>query len=383
MLRRFLQLQSMNLIRTLLPVASSPPIAPNSSAARFLNPVTRRQIRPVRAIIAMGLFSLCNFQPAKAQIIHMSYSPQDQWTQCVANLLGKSLVLSIADYRSPCPRNLDELNAQLSDKGLVVRGEKWDLILGKRYAVPIETPPEFWRDVDVDVHFRPWRWKIEGSRQPTEAELRELGENALRVIRPGVWIVPPIAPKRESGTEQPTDHIAKFELEFLFDIHRLSSTGPESIVGVLGQAGGGDWSSSILIYGEYLNGKPVFIWDSPRSAGLARLEYYAVRNTQTEDIVIKGAPNCGNRSCAGSLVVFTKDGRELTRQVDDNCADGRTCPIQGGEFKFVRQSNPWSGVPDKIEVHWVESGNQPDDMYLLGSSDLFEKQPHRVPTKKK
>lgn len=374
----------MNLIRILLRAALRPQIAANSSIAPLVNVVRGRRPRLLLGMFGIALSSLFNLQPADAQIIHISYSPLDQWTQCVSNVLGKPLVLNIVDYRLPCPRNLDELNAELSGKGLVVQGEKWDLILGtvKPVPLPFETPPEFWRGVEVDVHFRPWLWKIEGSRQPTETELVELGESALHVIRPGVWIVPPIAPKRETGAEQPTDRTARIQLEFLFDVHRLSATGPESVVGVLRQASGGDWWSSTLIYGEYRNGKPVFIWDSPRIVGLARLEYYSVRNTQIEDIVIKGVPYCGNRSCAGSLVVFTNDGRELTRQVADNCVDGRACPIQGGEFKFVRQSNPWSGVPDKIEVHWVESGNQPDDIYLLGSSDLFEKQPHRVPTKK-
>lgn len=131
--------------------------------------------------------------------------------------------------------------------------------------------------------------------------------------------------------------------------------------------------SERLIYGEYRNGKPVFLWDSPLIGGFdASLEYYSVLNARVEDIVIEGELYCGNRSCAHSLVVFTKDGRELTRQVADNCTDGRTCPISGGEFKFVRQSNPWSGVPDRIEVRWGEIG-QPNDVYVL-DGDTFVKQ---------
>ncbi|HEV2196738.1 MAG TPA: hypothetical protein VGR55_14235 [Candidatus Acidoferrum sp.] len=370
----------MNLIRTLLRAALKPQIA-NSCIAPFLNAATGRRARLLLTMVGIVFSSLCNLQPADAQIIHISYSPLDQWVQCASNVLGKPLVLNIVDYRFPCPRNLDELNAQLSGKGLVVQGEKWDLILGKGYTTPFETPPEFWRDAEVGVHFGAWPRKIEGSRQPTEAELRELSESALRAIRPGVWIVPPIAPKREQGTEQPTDHIAKFGLEFFFDIHQLFPNGPESVIGILRSTEA--VLSERLIYGEYRNGKPVFLWDSPLLAGFgAGLEYYSVRNDQVEDIVIKGVPYCGNRSCASSLVVFRKDGWELTRQMADDCRDGSTCPIKGGDFKFVRQSNPLSGVPDRIEVHWTESGQQPDDVYLLGSSNLFEKQPHRAPTKK-
>lgn len=371
----------MNLIRILLRAALKPQIA-NSSTTPFLNAATWRGARLLLTMIWIVCSPLGNLQPADAQIIHISYSPLDQWTQCVSNVLGKPLVLNIVDYGFPCPRNLDELSAQLSGKGLVVQGAKWDLILGKGYTTPFETPPEFWRDVEVDVHFRPRPWKIEGSRQPTEAELRELGENALRVIRPGVRVVAPIATKREPGAEQPGDHTAKFELEFLFDIHQLFPNGPESIIGILRPSEA--VLSEKLIYGEYRNGKPVFLWDSAPISGFddTGLQYYSVRNDRVEDIVVKAVPYCGNRSCAQSLVLFRKDGWELTRQMTALCREDGTCPIEGGDFKFVRQGNPTSGVPDRIEVHWHESGQQPDDIYLLGSSNLFEKQPHRAPTKK-
>src|SRR5258706_7310050 len=143
----------MNLIRTLLPGALSPRIAANSIATPCMNTVTRCRVRPVLAIIGMGLSSLCNSAPAQAQIIHISYSPVDQWAQCVTNLLGKPVVLHLPDYRFACPQNVDDLNAQLKDKAILVQGKKWDLLLSTRNLMDIETPPEFWRDVDVDVRF--------------------------------------------------------------------------------------------------------------------------------------------------------------------------------------------------------------------------------------
>ncbi len=306
-------------------------------------------------------------------IIHVSFSPIDQWAQCVSRITGKSLILSLGAYRSlECPRSRAELNTGLRDKAVLVSGDRWDLLIGKGYLYPGKTRPEFWRNVTVKIDFRPWGRGISGSRQPTPVELKELGEKALEVIRPSLPVVEPIAPKREPGTEQPGDTTASFSLELLFDTHRLSPNGPESIIGLFRQSGGGAVDGRV-IYGEYRDGKPVFLWDSPIIRGVAALAYRDVEGYGAQDIVLEAEPWCGNRSCAEALMVFTNHGEELTRQrvgdPDHSCVEGRACPIMGGDFHFIHEG---AQLPERIEVEWYD---QPKDVYALGSNNLFEKQP--------
>jgi hypothetical protein len=288
-------------------------------------------------------------------IIHISFSPEDQWAQCVSHLRGKPLALSFGGYGFlECPGSLAELNAELKDKGVLVSGDRWDLLISnnKFYRSSDKTPPEFWHNVTVSFTFSPWHASITGSRRPTEAELKELGAKALQVVRPSLPVVEPIAPKREPGAEQPGDTTASFNLELLFDIHRLSPNGPESIIGVFRQSGGGAVAGRV-IYGEYRDGKPIFLWDSPLILGIAALAYRNVKGYGSQDVVLEAEPWCGNRSCAEALIAFTNRGEELTRQrigpPGDSCVEGYACPIMGGDFHFIHEG---AQLPEKIEVEW-------------------------------
>jgi hypothetical protein len=295
--------------------------------------------------------------------------------QCVSRITGKPVALAFGGYGFlECPSSRAELNAELKDKAVLVSGDQWDLLIGsaKFYRSPDKTSPEFWRNVAVKIDFRPWGRAISGSRQPTGAELQDLGQKALQFIRSSLPVVEPIAPKRDPGAKQPGDTTASFNLELLFDIHRLSPNGPESIIGIFRESGGGAVHGR-LIYGEYRDSKPVFLWDSPLIVGIAALAYRDVKGYRTQDIVLEAEPWCGNRSCAEALIVFTNRGEELTRQwVADpghSCVEGRTCPIMGGDFHFIHEG---AQLPERIEVEWHD---QPKDLYALGSNNVFEKQP--------
>jgi hypothetical protein len=319
---------------------------------------------------------------AQAQIIHESYSPIDQWAQCISRVTGKPLLLTGWRVGHPveCPGTPRDLESRLGDNRVLISGEKWDILFGKNYSGPGETPPEFWRSVAVTFAFRPWPANISGSRQPSEAELKELGAKALQVVRPSLPVAEPIAPKREPGTEQPGDTTASFNLELLFDIHRLSPNGPESIIGIFRQSGGGAVRGRV-IYGEYRDGKPVFLWDSPLIVGIAALAYRDVKGYRAQDIVLEAEPWCGNRSCAEAVIVFTNSGEEVTRQwvgrPGDSCVEGYACPIMGGDFHFIHEG---AQLPERIEVEWHES-NQPKDVYVLSSGGVFEK--HLTPSSRK
>jgi hypothetical protein len=330
--------------------------------------------RFVTVSLLLAAYLTAGSTSAEAQIIHQSYDAQDQWVQCIRNLTGKPMVVNfrLAVFLG-CPNSLAELNVELKDRGVLVPGEKWDLLLGKHYMAPGETPPEFWRNVVVNVKVGPWILELKDSRRPTEAELKELGEKALHVIRPSLPGYEPYAPKREPGSEKPGDTTATFDLELLFDIHRLSANGPESIIGIFRS----QFMTGRMVYGEYRDGKPVFLWDSPvfpmENLGL---KYRDVKGYAATDMVFEAISGCGNRSCGKALIVFSSHGDELTRQFvgEDGyvCVEGSACPIEGGTFNFIHEG---AQVPERIEVEWEEDG-QPKDVYMLESGNTFKKQAH-------
>jgi hypothetical protein len=372
----------MNLIRILLQAASKLQIASPSNTVDRPRSILKSVLRNS---LSLSLCFLSGSVRAQGQIIHESYSPEDQWEECIRHVTGKPLLLTAWRVGQPfeCPSSLGDLKLKLGDNRVLISGEKWDLLFGKNYLVPGETPPEFWRSVFVKIGFRSWEQEIPGSRHPTDAELQVLGEKALKVIRSSIRVVAPIAPKREPGTEQSGDTTATLNLELLFDIHRLSQNGPESIIGIFRQSGGGAVDGRV-IYGEYRNGNPAFLWDSPMIVGISALAYRDVKGYGAQDIALKAEPSCGNRSCEEALIVFTNRGEELTRQwlgrPVDSCVEGYACPIMGGEFHFIHQGTQ---VPERIEVEWTEN-HQPNDIYLLDSSNTFRKQPRpasQVPRK--
>jgi hypothetical protein len=76
-----------------------------------------------------------------------------------------------------------------------------------------------------------------------------------------------------------------------FGIHQLTSGGPESIVGILRQA---DLvPDGRMIYGEYRDGKPVFLWDSPLfPTRLLSLAYKDVDGDGTQEILLRAEGAC-------------------------------------------------------------------------------------------
>jgi len=271
----------------------------------------------------------------------------DQWTECVRQLTGKPLLL--ANFQPAgnlsCPSSKDEIRKQLEGKAVLVPGDKWDLLIGKNLS-PGGTPPEFWKSVTVKLKVKPWE-AVKGSRPASLSELEELSTAALRAVRPSLGVEPPIAKRSDVG--QPHDAIAIINLELLFDIHRLSATGPESIIGILREELGGIGDGRI-IYGEFRDGKPIFLWDSPRlTTRLLNLNYRDIYHDGVEEILLMGF--LPSRGTIGDLVIFTANGQELSRQPGG--PEGFTAPIiTGGEVKFVEDSHggpDFLGIPDESD----------------------------------
>jgi hypothetical protein len=303
------------------------------------------------------------------QIVHVSFSRLDQWTQCVRELTGKPLLLAQFNPSADlsCPSGLDEVNRQIEGNGSLVPGDGWDLLIGKGIT-PSATPADFWKDVTVSLSAKAWEPQ-KGSRQPSAAELEQLSSAALRAVRPSLGVVPPVAAQADAG--HATGANAKIKLEFLFDIHRLSPDGPESIIGVLREAMGGVRDGRV-IYGEFRSGKPVFLWDSPRlTTRLLNLNYRDLDHDGVEEILLMGFP--ASRGTIGELVIFTHSGEELSRQPGDS--EGFAAPIvTGGTVKFVPDGH---GGPDLLEIP-DESDESKVEAYVLNQT--YEKRSDKSST---
>jgi hypothetical protein len=300
---------------------------------------------------------------SRTDIVHVSLSTLDQWAECVRHLTGKPLLLANVQFAGilSCPASQQDLKTQIEGKAVLVPGDKWDLLIGKNFP-GVDTPPEFWKSVTVKLSVKSWE-PLKGSRQASASELRELSTAALQAIRPSLGVEPPIADKVDA--HQPAEAVAKINLEMLFDIRRLSPTGPESIIGVLGQETGGV-ADGRLIYGEFRDGKPVFQWDSPRmTTRLLNLNYRDVNHDGVEEIVLMGF--VPSRGTIGDLVIYTSAGEELTRQAGR--PEGFTAPIiTGGEVKFVPEGH---GGPDLLEIP-DESNEAKVETYAF--KETYEKQ---------
>lgn len=294
----------------------------------------------------------------QSRIVHVSFSLLDQWTECVRDLTGKPLLLAVFNPAAnlSCPATQVDFNKQLEGKAVLVVGDKWDLIIGKPF-VPLPTPAEFWKRLSVKFAVKPWQ-ALEGSRQPSPSELEQLSSAALKAVRPSLGVEPPVAMKANEA-----DATARINLELLFDIHRLSRTGPESIIGVIRQEMGGV-SDGRLIYGEFRDGKPVFLWDSPMlTTRLLDLKYRDVNHDGVEEILLMGFRP--SRGPIGELVIFTANGKELTRQPGGS--EGLTAPIEtSGEVKFV----PYlMGQPDLLAIPFDEENV---DAYVFDYPDYVK-----------
>lgn len=113
---------------------------------------------------------------------------------------------------------------------------------------------------------------------------------------------------------------------------RLSRTSDESILAWINQLP--DGSVGRFVYGEIRGDKYVALWDSPLFNGVGNPEFQDVNGDGVKEIVMQ-SHLCGI-GCEDKLIIFDRNGRELTRQ--QNCADGGygwVCSIDGAEVSLV------------------------------------------------
>lgn len=364
-------------------------------------------------LLASVLFAT-QLASAQLEVKHYGYSGQDKLLQCVQRVLGKyaaafpNTVLyghspiirrlppkvvnghweSVVDRvvfptvsDLPCPGTregiLNLLQNDIAKLLLVPPGEpegvrtfetpSWVYIIpASRFSEAPGTPDypnrERWKRIRIET-------KVEVQESISEAEARSLVPEILKYART-VPLEPQqaVSPQTSEAPGVPTakpkkDEEAEIDLRLRFSRIKLKPDAPESIVVVID-----DWpflTAGRLVYGELRDGKYEMLWDSPLLNGRGTIGFEDVNGDGVDEIVWNSAI-CGTQCGLQELVIFDKEGREITRQQHCNVpatspfseSDG-VCAIRGAEINIGAPliAAGASHLPANIEVrNWETDG---------------------------
>jgi hypothetical protein len=293
-----------------------------------------------------------------APVKHAGYSGQDKMLECIQQVFGKyaagfpstvlygnpSIIVGrpprvvngrwepvnervtyppVADL--PCPNTRDGIAKLLeSDAAKLLLLANPEQPQGIRifetaqwvYIIPaVEFIPspfqQRWKRIKIEP-------KIESVDGISEVEARNLLPEILKFAR-----TVPLAPSQAlSPAELTANNMpqrapgADDEVEvgpyFRFYKVKLQPKAPDSVVALME-----DWpsgSAGRIIYGEMRDGKYQMLWDSPLLNGHGRLDLADVNGDGWDELLWR-SDTCGAQNCAPEeLVIFDREGRELTRQ---------------------------------------------------------------------
>jgi tetratricopeptide repeat protein len=321
---------------------------------------------------------------AAAPVKHYGYSGQDKMLECIQGVFGKYVAAfphtvlygypsfvqgrppqvvnghwepvtarvtfpSVADLRCPGTRDgiakfLDSDVAKLlfvpdreQPEGIrIFETEQWVYIIpAMEFSQSPYRERQRWKRIKIEP-------KIESVDDISEAEARALLPEILKSART-IPLVPSQAlspadltahgmPQRAPGADDEVE-VGPY---FRFYKAKLQPNAPDSVVALME-----DWPSGTagrIIYGEIRDGKYHVLWDSPLLNGHGQLNLADVNDDGWEELLWR-SDTCGVRNCfPEELVIFDKEGREITRQQRCNIqpiypfneTDG-VCAISGEE----------------------------------------------------
>lgn len=267
----------------------------------------------------------------------------DQVQDCLRKLWGKPVFW---DSRAVAPIDPSVCNAQPAKVEEVLKGQhltvfhlpKGEFLTSSDFFAPNRTGLYYrWKTPSINIRVVPLA--LEGSRQPSEPELRQIADDILRRSH----LAPLTCPFVDDG-----DGIGELALTIEIDIHKMHPGSPrESAIALvvntdpkLDRVSG----TGRIVYGELENGRFSYLWETP-------LLYSSFGRWGYEDLLHNGNLQISMSSSWGSneqytlLYAFDSDGREITRQNDtcqameqsalDHNRNATVCPIYGDSFDFV------------------------------------------------
>ena len=292
-----------------------------------------------------------------ADIKHYGYSSTDKLLECIQRVYGKPVarfpyIRRLPDL--PCPATREGIDHLLRDKTLPIllnapkgapsgirlfETADWiylipSLFMDTKAGEPYYGFRQDWKSISVKT-------KVEIGEDVSEAEgkiLRDMKSRAPDILRLARII--PLDPMAEPGT----DHAVEVDVRLRFYTAKLSPKAPDSVITLIDQ-----WpyvSVGRLAYGEIRDGRYQMLWDSPLLNGKGELYFEDVNGDGWKEIVWRSA-TCGAQNCIPQqIVVFDKDGTEITRQQD--CRTGSigfdaidgVCAIEGESIQVAVVSAP-------------------------------------------
>lgn len=372
---------------------------------------------------------LAQSSAASAPVKHYGYSGQDKMLECIERVFGKyaagfpgtvlygNLPITIgrpprvvnghwepvteritfppvADL--PCPGTRDGIAKLL------------DTDVAKLLLVPDQEQPEGIRIFEtaqwvyiipaLEFSAAPYREQQRWKRikvEPKVESVENISEEEARSLLPRILKSARTIPLAPSQALSPADLTANGmpqrapgaddEVEvgpyFRFYKAKLQPNAPDSVIVLME-----DWPAGVaarIVYGEMREGKYQVLWDSPLMNGHGQLELADV-NGDGWDELLWHSETCGVRNCwPEELVIFDKEGREITRQ--EKCSvqpiypfdqTNGVCAIAGDEINVGPSEMLPQGKhgPAEIAVQsWVADGKDRVFRLVKGAYVPFER----------
>jgi len=270
--------------------------------------------------------------PHPTVLVHLRPSAIDSFTECVRRVYGKAVLVDSSVNPNvsldPCPGSMQELALALKSRGIKIfpSGDFVFLIPSKFF------PP---RPPDLSPYIKTLAWKevtiipsIRPSPDISSTESQEIGRQAFlraRLVPVEVSLLPP------GSTE------IKIEINAFVLVGTVEPNGDRPVVTWIN--GLQTFLTGRLVYGVIRNNNYTMLWDSPLFNSRGQVYFKDVNGDQSLEIVIQ-SQNCGN-DCSDEVVIFDKNGRELTRQKQCDTVphafdeeDG-VCAIKGQEIDLL------------------------------------------------
>jgi TolA-binding protein len=336
-----------------------------------------------------------------SDITHYGYSPAEKLVRCIQKVYGKPAagspeIRTQVNHEYPCPatrQTIDDLLQIDVAKSLIVpKGEPygirlfetpdWVYITSARWFTDVPGTPDYparqrWKSIKIKTYVE----QEEGSNI-SKAEADSLVPEILSSARM-IFLQPPSSLLPYDPAK---DDAMEVGVRFRFYKSALGSGAPESVITVIDQ-----WpyqSVGRLVYGEMRKGAYEMLWDSALLNSRGSVGFQDVNGDGWNEIVWRSA-TCGAQNCIPQqIVIFDRNGREITRQQDCNTAsvgfdesDG-VCAIEGQGIQLAVVSAQPPASPneeqrapkDILVANWYANGKDAifslqNGMYVLNKLD--------------
>lgn len=286
----------------------------------------------------------------------------DATLDCIRLVYGKPSIwdISVSFWTEPvlprCPDSKSALDDALATDGIrVMEAQDFVFIIASKLFQPqdpMDGPHALLKWSTIRIHFNVQALR-EGEEMPENA--RDVATELLRRARMIPFNMSMMA---TDGFPKPGSVDA--DLSVAVWEGKLGPGEAESVVSVIN--GRPHFSTARLVYGEMGNGKYVMLWDSPLFNVLHGDIYFQDVNADGNKEIIIESTTYGNHEYP-ILVIFDKNGREITRQRKCDTSSGTgenfhqedgTCAIFGEDITFSENEEGPKEIYVRILGRWQE-----------------------------